>query len=289
MMKWYIAKCPTGAEHNSMREFEELLAKTHNSAEFDQSVFIYSTPEVDLPVTFDPSPNAKTFFVKRDVHQNAFSIRQGSENFAKQDVPFITNGIATGIQLLKDSLGRQIVEKVNAEGLLPVNSISSRPLDSLIIPMMHHSDNFMAEQLLLMVSEKLSGSFDDGAIIDSLLKNELKFPGNVRWADGSGLSRYNLFTPTDFISILTRMRDEFTLQRLRSIFPQSGQGTLSTFNAGSNKVIAKTGSMSGVVALSGFVITPSGRELLFSILVNNHRGSAAAIRRRMSMLLQSVK
>jgi serine-type D-Ala-D-Ala carboxypeptidase/endopeptidase (penicillin-binding protein 4) len=275
---------------NCIRWIQEHSGKPEmDSAEFDQSVFIYSTPEVDMPVTFDPSPNAKTFFVKRDLHQNAFSVRQGSESFATQDVPFITRGIATGLQLLKDSLGKEIVEKANVDAVLPVNGITSRPLDSLLIPMMHHSDNFLAEQLLLMVSEKISGSFDEGLVIDSLLKYELNFPGNVRWSDGSGLSRYNLFTPKDFISILARMQNEFPLERIRSIFPQSGQGTLSTFNAGANKVIAKTGSMSGVVALSGFVITPSGRELLFSILVNNHRGSAAAIRSTIGMLLKSVK
>jgi D-alanyl-D-alanine carboxypeptidase/D-alanyl-D-alanine-endopeptidase (penicillin-binding protein 4) len=275
---------------NCIRWIQEHTGKPEmDSAEFDQSVFIYSTPEVDMPVTFDPSPNAKTFFVRRDLHKNAFSVRQGSENFAKQDVPFITNGIATGLQLLKDSLGKEIHEKADLEGVLPVNTIASRPLDSLLIPMMHHSDNFLAEQLLLMVSEKISGSFDEELLIDSLLKHELKLPGNVRWADGSGLSRYNLFTPNDFVSILARMQNEFTIKRLQSIFPQSGQGTLSTFKAGSNKVIAKTGSMSGVVALSGFVITPSGRELLFSILVNNHRGSASAIRNRIGGLLGSIR
>src|SRR5688572_29938996 len=117
---------------NCIRWVQEHSGKPEmDSAEFDQSVFIYSTPEVDMPVTFDPSPNAKTFFVKRDVHRNAFSISQGSENFARQDVPFITNGITTGLQLLKDSLGKEIVEKANVDEVLPVNSLSSRPLDSL--------------------------------------------------------------------------------------------------------------------------------------------------------------
>ena len=275
---------------NCIRWIQEHSGKPEmDSAEFDQSVFIYSIPEVDMPVKFDPSPNAKTFFVERDVHQNAFSIRQGSENLAMQDVPYITNGITTAIKLLKDSLGRELIEKRNAQGLLPTGSIYSRPLDSLLIPMMHHSDNFLAEQLLLMVSEKLSDTFDERTLIDSLLRTELKLPNNVRWADGSGLSRYNLFTPKDIIAILTRMRREFSTQRLQTIFPGSGQGTLSTFNTGNNQVFAKTGSMSGVMALSGFVITVSGRQLFFSILVNNHRGSAAAIRSRMALFLKSIR
>jgi D-alanyl-D-alanine carboxypeptidase/D-alanyl-D-alanine-endopeptidase (penicillin-binding protein 4) len=199
-----------------------------DSAEFDQSVFIYSIPEVDMPVKFDPSPNAKTFLVTRDLHQNAFTIRQGSENFAQQDVPFVTNGITTGLQLIKDSVRKEIIEKTSAEGVLPENTIKSRPLDSLLIPMMHRSDNFFAEQLLLMVSDKLSGTFNEKTLIDSLLQGELKFLTKARWADGSGLSRYNLFTPKDFISILGRMQQEFGMERLQAIFPQSGQGTLKT-------------------------------------------------------------
>jgi serine-type D-Ala-D-Ala carboxypeptidase/endopeptidase (penicillin-binding protein 4) len=274
---------------NCIRWIQEHSGKPEmDSTEFDQSVFIYSIPELDMPVSFDPSPNAKTFFVKRELHENAFSISQGSENFAQQDVPFITNGITTALQLVKDSVGKQIVEKTNADGLIPQGTISSRPLDSLLVPMMHRSDNFLAEQLLLMVSNKLTGTFNESALIDSL-KHELKFPSNLQWADGSGLSRYNLFTPKDFISILSRLKTEFPMQRLQAIFPQSGQGTLTSFHAGNNQVTAKTGSMSGVVALSGFITTQSGKQLLFSILVNNHRGSASAIRKQMGVLLGSFR
>ena len=68
--------------------------------------------------------------------------------------------------------------------------------------MMHRSDNFFAEQSLLMVSNKLLDVMNDEKIIDTLLKTDFKdLPQKPGWVDGSGLSQYNLFTPQDFVTI----------------------------------------------------------------------------------------
>lgn len=276
---------------NCIRWYQEQSGKaSDDSTEFDQSVFIYSVPEVDMPVRFDPSPNARAFHVTRDVHANAFSVEQGSEVSAAQAVPFLTNGISTGLSFLEDTLHHKIIEMTLTMADSLTTTLYSRPVDSVLLPMMHRSDNFFAEQLLLMVSKKLTGLFDEQALIDSLLRTELvNMPGSPRWVDGSGLSRYNLFSPRQFVYVLDRMQQEFSFKRLESIFPGTGTGTLSRFDAGANKVIAKTGTMSGVVALSGFVITPAGKTRIFSILVNNHRSSASAIRKEMGKLLSKIR
>lgn len=272
---------------NCIRWIQEHSGNTEmDSALFDQSVFIYSIPEVDMPVRFDPAPNARAFKVTRDLHENAFLVRQGADSFARQDVPFITHGSITGLQLIEDSIGKQVNIKTNAEGIFPDHLIYSRPVDSLLIPMMHHSDNFFAEQLLLMVSRKLTGSFDESRLIDSLLKTELQaIPGKPRWVDGSGLSRYNLFTPRQIVTVLQKMQEEFPEERLESIFPELAHSGVTGTHP---RVIAKTGTMSGVVALSGYVLTASGKRLIFSILVNNHRGSATAIRHQIAKLLNAI-
>jgi D-alanyl-D-alanine carboxypeptidase/D-alanyl-D-alanine-endopeptidase (penicillin-binding protein 4) len=73
--------------------------------------------------------------------------------------------------------------------------------------MMHESDNLFAEQSLLMVSNEVLGVMDDVKIIDTLLKTDFAdLPQKPRWVDGSGLSRYNLFTPKDFVVILHKMQ-----------------------------------------------------------------------------------
>ncbi len=133
--------------------------------------------------------------------------------------------------------------------------------------MMHRSDNFFAEQTLLMTGDRLLGEMNTEATVKRLLETQLAgFPDKPRWVDGSGLSRYNLFTPDDFIWILTKMKNEFSWNRITTIFPTGGRGTMgSTYRQDSARIYAKTGTLSGVAALSGFIITKKNRILVFSV------------------------
>lgn len=169
--------------------------------------------------------------------------------------------------------------------------IKSQPTDSVLKPMMHRSDNFFAEQSLLMVSNERLGIMNDEKIIDTLLKTDLKdMPQKPRWVDGSGLSRYNLFTPRDLVFILNKMKNEFGMERVKAIFPTGGRGTLANYyRSDSNYIYAKTGTLSGVIALSGYLYTKKGKELIFSILVNNHQASGTEVRRAVEKFLQQIR
>jgi D-alanyl-D-alanine carboxypeptidase/D-alanyl-D-alanine-endopeptidase (penicillin-binding protein 4) len=157
--------------------------------------------------------------------------------------------------------------------------------------MMHRSDNFFAEQCLLMVSNERLGLMNDEKIIDTLLKTDFKdLPQKPRWVDGSGLSRYNLFTPQDFVFILKKMKDEFPMDRIKEIFPTGGEGTIiSYYKADSGFIYAKTGTLSGVVALSGYLYTKKGKLLIFSTLVNNHQASATTVRRAIERFIEGIR
>lgn len=170
-------------------------------------------------------------------------------------------------------------------------TIYSQPTDSVLKPMMHRSDNFFAEQLLLMVSNERLGMMNDKKIIDTTLKTDFSgLPQKAGWVDGSGLSRYNFFTPADFVFMLGKIKDEFGMERVRSIFPAGGKGTLSGYyQSAANNIYAKTGTLSGVVALSGYLYTTKGKELIFSILVNNHQSSASHVRRAIEKFLESIR
>ncbi len=169
--------------------------------------------------------------------------------------------------------------------------IYSQATDSMLSLMMHRSDNFFAEQSLQMVSLNRLGVMNDRKIIDTILKTDFKnLPQPPRWADGSGLSRYNLFTPQDFVFILNKMKTEFGMERIKTILPTGGEGTIgSYYKADSGYIYVKTGTLSGVVALSGFLYTKKGKQLIFSILVNNHQSSAMDIRRAVEKFLQGVR
>jgi D-alanyl-D-alanine carboxypeptidase/D-alanyl-D-alanine-endopeptidase (penicillin-binding protein 4) len=156
---------------------------------------------------------------------------------------------------------------------------------------MYRSDNFYAEQVLLMAANEKLGIMDDRQMIQYLLNNELQgFPHTPRWADGSGLSRYNLFTPQDFIWILYKMKNEFGMQRLKTIFPTGGVGTFSNYyKKDAPFIYAKTGTMSGVLSLSGYLYTKTGKLLIFSVLVNNHRQPAWMIRKKIESFLDDLR
>jgi len=111
---------------------------------------------------------------------------------------------------------------------------------------MHRSDNFFAEQALLMASNEYLGVMSDNKIIDTLLKTHFKdLPQKPRWVDGSGLSRYNLFTPQDFVVILNKLKNEFGMERIQAIFPTGNEGTLTNYYKDlTGKLFAKTGTLS---------------------------------------------
>jgi D-alanyl-D-alanine carboxypeptidase/D-alanyl-D-alanine-endopeptidase (penicillin-binding protein 4) len=259
------------------------------------SASFYSIPEVDWEVRFTADTTKKTFSVQRDLNKNIFNITEGKGKTRELDVPFITEGITSAALLLKDTVGRTVFTRnalphwALASGRLQV--IHSRPVDSLYRPMMYHSDNFFAEQTLLMVSNERLGVMSDVKIIDALLKDDLKdLPQKPNWVDGCGLSRNDLFSPQDFIWILDKMKNEFGLERMKRILPTGGTGTLASYyKQDSAYIFAKTGSLSGVVALSGYLITKKDHLYLFSVLVNNYTGSGVTLRREIEKLIHRIR
>jgi D-alanyl-D-alanine carboxypeptidase/D-alanyl-D-alanine-endopeptidase (penicillin-binding protein 4) len=161
----------------------------------------------------------------------------------------------------------------------------------MLKPMMHVSDNFFAEQSLLMVSNEKLGYMKDADIIDTLLKTDLAgLPQRPKWVDGCGLSRYNLFTPQDFVYILNKMRTEFGLERLKNILPTGGEGTLGNYyKQMKGNIFAKTGTLSNNCALSGFLITKKGKLFIFSILANNYITGATPVRRAVEHYLTWIR
>jgi D-alanyl-D-alanine carboxypeptidase/D-alanyl-D-alanine-endopeptidase (penicillin-binding protein 4) len=285
------------AERSPMPVFGNLLKwiQEKEITNKGEPFIIYSVPEINWPVNFS-NMNAKNFEVKRTIGENEFELIQGTEKYKELYVPFVTHGIRSSIELLSDTLGKKILLLDEQNLFLKKNEfagqyIKTQPTDSLLKPMMHRSDNFFAEQSLLMVSNERLGVMNDAKIIDTLLKTDFKdLPQRPRWADGSGLSRYNLFTPQDFVAILNKMKNEFGMERIKVILPTGGTGTISNYyKADSNFIFAKTGTLSGVVAFSGFLYTKKGKLLIFSTLVNNHQASSTAVRRAVEKFIQGIR
>jgi len=241
----------------------------------------------------------KVFGITRQMASNQFLVQLTGVNNTIEEIPYRTSNWTTApltleASLLSEALGGTKVIALDAAGETnapaTATKIYSRPLDSLLKPLMHRSDNFYAEQALLMVGKGLHQSFDDKKTIAYLLANDLSdLAQKPTWVDGSGLSRYNLFTPENFTSILHKMYKAYSFERLQNIFPTGGEagGTLSSNYKNLNgKIFAKTGTLSGQVALSGYLITKKGKTLIFSVLVNNHTTTASNVRKAVEQFIQ---
>jgi len=231
------------------------------------------------------------FSVQRDLGANLFSYPAGKiirPNFG-QDVPFKT-GVEVITALLADTLKKKVV-LINKPLEQTAKIFFSLPADTLYKRMLHVSDNMIAEQLMLLNSDALSGELKTEMGIDSSKKKYLSdLPDAPKWVDGSGLSRQNLFTPRSIVTLLHKIHEIVPEERLFKILPAGGKsGTLKNLLKTEKPFIfAKSGSLNNNYCLSGFLITKKGKTLIFSFMNNNFVNSTSDIRREVVQILQEI-
>lgn len=110
--------------------------------------------------------------------------------------------------------------------------------------------------------------------------------------DGSGLSRLNLLTPEAVVKLLRYMDKSSNREVWLESLPVGGEdGTLSgrfRGTAAAGRVRAKTGTLSHVSALGGYIERPSGKRLAFSVFVNNAQASSGEIRAVLDKLVAAL-
>lgn len=165
--------------------------------------------------------------------------------------------------------------------------------DSLYKRMMHVSDNFLAEQLLVLSAGVQFDTLDTQKIRNSILNNELSdLKQPPRWVDGSGLSRYNLFTPESFVHILSKLYQELPRERLFNLFPGRGLSEPLKNRDTENTtpyIYAKTGSLGNNYCLSGYLLTKKGKTLIFSIMNNHFLKPTREVRDEVQALLETIR
>ncbi|MDQ7947223.1 MAG: D-alanyl-D-alanine carboxypeptidase [Pedobacter sp.] len=250
-----------------------------------------------LPKTFSTcflkdSTSSKPFNVVRDFNANKFNY-PNTVIPAKYDqqVPYKVSTLTT-VNLLSDTLDKYIgiVKMKLPVGAKTIYNVKS---DSVFKHMLLPSDNFMAEQLLLVYGNQLGEELSTSKVIDYVTKNYLTtLPDKPRWLDGSGLSRGNLFTPRDMIKLLELIYDEVgDEKKLFDLLPAGGKsGTLRNAYPKTNQpfVFGKTGTLSGVHNQSGYVVTKKGKTLLFSFMNNNYVATTADVRKEMVRVMTFI-
>ena len=207
----------------------------------------------------------------------------------KWETPFKTGAELTA-KLLSDTLKREVV---TIKRRLPhsAKTLYSIPADTLYKEMMQESDNFIAEQLLLTCAGVLSDSLKPEIAIQYMKKNHLNdLPDEPVWVDGSGLSRYNLFTPRSIVKLWEKIYDRVPRERLFPLLAIGGKtGTVKRYYKNDPPYLyGKTGTLSNNHCLSGYLVTKNGRTLIFSFMSNNHPAPASAVRQEMEAILKQL-
>jgi D-alanyl-D-alanine carboxypeptidase/D-alanyl-D-alanine-endopeptidase (penicillin-binding protein 4) len=181
----------------------------------------------------------------------------------------------------------------NANYPVEITSLQSPPFSLIAAHTLKPSQNQYTELILrtLGATQPATGN-DAGRTRDveslglDVVRNFLHQAGitddDVYLNDGSGLSRNDLITANDTVQLLTYMSKHKYFAQFRDALPIAGvDGTLRTRMKGTpaeGNIRAKTGSLSSVASLSGYVTTAAGEHLAFSMMLNNYP-DAAAVRR----------
>ena len=172
------------------------------------------------------------------------------------------------------------IDTLQSPQILDTLCIHSQPIDTVLYYMNKESDNLNAEMVLRALANKHFGkraSSENGtSVVDSLINKIGLNPYNYTIADGSGLSYYNLIS----VELLTEAikhiyyKDKKAYKRFYNTLPIAGvDGTLENRSISSGctgNLRAKTGTLSGISALTGIVKSKRGDDILFSILIQNY-------------------
>ena len=156
-------------------------------------------------------------------------------------------------------------------------------LDDLLVPMMKNSDNIFAECLFYQTAattgKKGAGHKETAQRTEELLNKIGVDPSPYKVADGSGLSLYNYASAEMLVALLGyAWRTESIRQHLLPSLPVAGyDGTLQKRMTGTEaegNVRAKTGTVTGISSLAGYLTTASGHVLAFAIINQGINSSA---------------
>jgi D-alanyl-D-alanine carboxypeptidase/D-alanyl-D-alanine-endopeptidase (penicillin-binding protein 4) len=250
---------------------------------------ITTAPYTPYTLDFDRIPGTDTVFAYGEIPANA-SVR--TESFTTRN-PGRYFGTVLRETLEKNdvAIGEDAVRVVNAPELSPSADAvllfehASPPLPKIIGPILQNSQNWFAEQLVKTIGREVSGvgSWNAGLDLERrfLIDNVGIDSTAFRLRDASGLSSANLITPfmltelTRYIAREPRMRVAYDAMSISA----AATGSLrNRFEDLPGRVRAKTGSIGNVDSLTGIVDTDSGRQLVFSIIVNNSGQSSARMR-----------
>ncbi|MGH8000868.1 MAG: D-alanyl-D-alanine carboxypeptidase/D-alanyl-D-alanine endopeptidase [Brasilonema sp.] len=190
---------------------------------------------------------------------------------------------------------RMFLSSIQTKNEQELAHVESPPLSELVAQTNINSNNLFAESLLRALAIKKTPvenqtSADAGLeVMKTTLTQMGVDPANYSLVDGSGLSRKNLVSPEALVQTLQAMAKSPAALVYRASLPIAGRtGTLKNRfqNTPAEGIVqAKTGTMSGVVSLAGYVNAPRYGPVVFSIMVNQSEQPAKVVRQAMDEIV----
>jgi len=252
-----------------------------------------------------------TIHVRTQVHPNGL----------EEESITVNNPTLYFVHVLRDVLQREGIAvtghpaDLDATGLTPeydtpsvrrVASYTSPPLSAISRTLNHESQNLYAEQLLRTLAAEVPPETDEDldpassplgveAVRKTLARAQVD-TSRIQLVDGSGLSRQNLVRPRSVVRLLQHMwlhADPAVSSAFYDSLPTGGQeGTLEYRFQGSAparaNVRAKTGTLSNMSSLSGYVTSEQGTPIAFSIFCNHHLAEGNQVRSAQDVLVNAL-
>ncbi len=212
----------------------------------------------------------------------------------------ITNPTLYYVTVLKETLEEEGIEVHGApvdcddiegwdhkpEDFPVITAHDSPPLTEILNLVMKRSQNMYAESVLLAMGWKDTGHGSVSSGADVVYREMERFGinrQNMRFRDGSGLSRFNYLSPRAVVAIYRGMLETehadlwWEAQAIGGV-----EGTIASRfrnTPGAENIRGKTGTLGSVRSLSGYLTTAGDEKLLFSFLVNGHTTTAGQVDR----------
>ena len=246
-----------------------------------------------------------SFVMKEDTNELTVRGCVAIGQWAVQQKMAIRNPLIYAQRLIKKllieeniTLDGDVVLGKTPNGSLLLATDTSKPIAQLMADTLKPSDNLYADSLYLHAAAKLKGvpvNWDEAqTIIKGFLQQQTGIAlQNAVLTDGSGLSRNDRVTPDQTVGLLRFLYERFpvTYEYIAAL-PISGRdGTLQRrFKRPEQQdlVRAKTGTMTGIVSLSGYVYTANAHTIAFAIFINTLPGTKPAVAGRSRSLIDSL-
>jgi len=305
-----------GASASGISVYDNIFELTFNVPQLEGQLteIIKTTPEIpglvlknEVLSSVIKSDNAYVFGSPFDTYRVVKgTLPAGSTNFTvKASVPDPALLLASELKKVLSDSSIIVTGNIDKQKLLTPDKIDTSKIVVLsispalfeIIELMNkESINLYAETLLKQIGLMVSGNGSTLAGTKAMKEfwaSKGINTNNLFLADGSGLSRQNALTAKTLVDILVYMKNHSQwFDAFENSIPITGlEGTQKYYFQESvlkGKARAKTGSMTRVRSMAGYMTTQSGKEVAFAIIINNYNVTTASMKTQMEALIENL-